>query len=166
MFRLGNKQVAEAKPRIDIPNTIIGHGITVEAVRLSGEESVRIDGTFYGEIDMDGSLLLGESGVIEGRIRANFVVIAGTVKGDIFCDTILHIASTAVVNGDITSSKIIVDEGGQLNGRSQIGEAKVLENAQDPALPHKVISEERRLEGASYLDRAAEIIAESEKIKK
>jgi len=165
MFRLSKKQDIESKARLDIPNTIIGHGITVEAVRLSGKESVRIDGNFFGDIELDGSLILGESGVIEGRTRAIYIVIAGTVRGDIICDGVLHIASTAVVNGDITASKLIVDEGGQLNGRSQVGESNILEIVQNQPMFAEVESEEKRIESRSYLDRANEIIAESENAK-
>ena len=162
MFKKSKNQVSDSKMRVDVPNTIIGLGITVEAVRLSGKESVRIDGNFFGDIDLDGSLILGESGVIEGRTRASYIVVAGTVRGDIVCDSILHIASTAVINGDITANKIIVDEGGQFNGRSQVGEGQILERLQSQPMFAEIETSEKRLESRSYLDRATEIIAESE----
>ena len=159
MFGLSKNQTSDSKMGTDVPNTVIGLGITVEAARLTGEESVRIDGNFFGDIELEGSLILGESGVIEGRIRASYIVVAGTVRGNIFCDTILHIASTAVINGDITANKIIVDEGGQLNGRSQVGESQILE-----AMPSRPMFAE--IENRSYLDKAADILIESENIEK
>ena len=156
-----NKKKADGtvKPKLDIPNTVIGKGITIEAARLSGKESVRIDGTFFGDVNLEGSLILGEGGVIEGRTHANYAVIAGSVRGDISCETVLHVAPTARIDGDIKTNSIIVDEGGQINGRNQVGEAGVFE----PVVPQTLLPSEteKLLESygtdRSYLNRSIEI---------
>jgi len=118
-----------AAPQIEVPNTVIGKGITLETAMLTGKESVRIDGMFFGDIDLDGSLILGDTGCIEGMVHAKYIVLAGTVRGNIDCDTVLHISPTAKVYGDIRTHAIIVDEGGQLNGRYQVGEAPVKQDS-------------------------------------
>ena len=132
----GKKTVA---PQVEVPGTVIGQGITLESALLTGQESVRIDGMFLGDVDLDGSLILGETGSIEGRVHAKYIIVAGTVRGNIECDTVLHISPTARVYGDIKTNSIIVDEGGQLNGRYQVGnapaltgsEVQLLENGED-----------------------------------
>ena len=115
----GKKNVA---PQVEMPNTVIGKGISLESALLTGKESVRIDGVYLGDVDLDGSLILGDTGVIEGFVRAKYVIIAGQMRGNIECSATVHISSTARVTGDIKSQSIIVDEGGQLNGRYQVGE--------------------------------------------
>ena len=92
-------------------STFIDKGITLEAKKLSGAESVRIDGYFIGDIDLDGYLQMGESGVIEGNVKIPFALIAGTIRGNINCSATLHLTSTAMIQGNIMCDNIIMDEG-------------------------------------------------------
>ena len=142
-----------AAPQVEAPNTIIGKGITLESALLTGKESVRIDGVFYGDVDLDGSLILGDTGTIEGKVHAKYIVLAGVVRGNIECDTVLHVSPTARVNGDIKTNAIIVDEGGQLNGRYQVGEVPAISSSVDaqPLLSTKNGDK-------SYLDKSLEIV--------
>jgi len=105
-----------------VTTTIIGKGITLEAALLTGKESVKIEGVFLGDVDLDGHLTLGETGVIEGFVRAKEVQIGGQMRGNIECTATVTVDPTARVTGDIRSQSIKVAEGAQLNGRSQVGE--------------------------------------------
>jgi len=152
----GKKTIA---PQVDIPNTVIGEGIILEAALLTGKESIRIDGTLYGNVDLNGSLILGETGIIEGKVRAKYIIAAGMIRGNIECDTIFHISSTARINGDITAKSLIVDEGGQLNGRYQIGESREMISAEpQPLLPNTESGSGSGSEEKSYLERSLEIV--------
>ena len=113
-----------AVQELNAPNTIIGEGMYLEAVRMSGQESVRIDGIFKGLIDLDGSLVLGDSASITGDVEASYFLVAGEVTGNIKCHTQLHFASTGKVIGDVVAQSLIVDEGCQVTGRYRIGEPK------------------------------------------
>jgi cytoskeletal protein CcmA (bactofilin family) len=108
--------------QLDMPNTVIGQGVLLEAARMTGRESIRIDGDFKGEIDIEASLVLGDTSVVTGDIRAQYIVVAGQVNGNIHCDTIVHFASTAQVYGDVVTRSLIMDEGSQVNGRYSVGE--------------------------------------------
>ena len=145
----GTKAIAE------VPNTIIGKGIIIEASRLTGKESLRIDGTLYGDIDIEGSLILGESALIEGNVHANYIIIAGTLRGDISCESVLHLASTANVFGNIKTKTIIVDEGGKLDGRYQVGEEST---SVPPLLTQISEGDAKNKSTRSYLDKSIEII--------
>jgi len=148
-----------AAPSVEVPGTVIGKGITLETALLTGKESVRIDGVFVGDVDLDGSLILGETGTIEGRVRAKYIILAGLVRGNVECDGVLHVSSTARVNGDIRTASIIVDEGGQLNGRYQVGEMPALTADNQPLLPNTPQEEnEARSDEKSYLAKSLEIV--------
>ena len=118
------KKVAEQA--LNAPNTVIGEGMSLEAIRMTGAEPVRIDGTYKGNLELDGSLVLGDSGVIAGDVEASYFLVAGEVTGNIKCHTQLHFASTAKVTGDIEAHSLIVDEGSQVSGRYRVGEPKSL----------------------------------------
>lgn len=101
--------------------TIIGKGFTIQAAKFTGDESesMRVDGTVVGDIEVDGVLNISESGFVDGNISAGFVRIAGRVAGNVHCRNALHLASTADVIGDVTTALFIVDEGALLHGRCQ-----------------------------------------------
>jgi len=110
---------------LDSPNTVIGKGIYLEAVRMSGPESIRIDGIYKGAIEIEGSLVLGDSGSIVGDVSAHYFMVAGEVTGNIKCTTQLHLTPTAKVHGDIQASSLIVDEGSQVSGGYSIGADRI-----------------------------------------
>jgi len=114
---------------LDSPNTVIGKGIYLEAVRMTGQESIRIDGMFKGAIEIDGNIVLGDSGTIIGDVTANYFLVAGEVSGNIKCATQLHFASTAKVEGDIQASSLIIDEGSQVSGRYIVGADRIPQEA-------------------------------------
>jgi len=106
--------------------TIIGKGFTIETARFScgDDESMRIDGTVIGNIDIDGVLNVSDSGFVDGNINAGSVRIAGRVTGNIECAYALHLASTADVVGDIITAALIVDDGAILVGTCNTDLAK------------------------------------------
>jgi len=113
-----------ATQELNAPNTVIGEGMYLEAVRMTGQESVRIDGIYKGSIEIDGSLVLGDSGSVTGDVQASYFLVAGEMQGNIKCHTQLHFASTARVMGDVHAQSLIVDEGSQVTGRYKVGEPK------------------------------------------
>ncbi|MCL2225170.1 MAG: polymer-forming cytoskeletal protein [Defluviitaleaceae bacterium] len=109
---------------LDTPSTVIGKGVYIEAARMTGEESVRIDGIYKGNIEINGSLVLGDSGSVTGDIHASYFLVAGEVNGNIACDTQLHFASTSKVAGDVQAASLVVDEGAQVSGRYIVSGAR------------------------------------------
>jgi len=101
--------------------TVLGKGFTVQAAQILGTEaeSMRLDGTIQGNIEMNGVLNLGESGRVEGDIIAESARIAGTVHGTIQCRFALHLTESAEVTGDILTETLIIDKGAILHGRCQ-----------------------------------------------
>ncbi|MCL2665162.1 MAG: polymer-forming cytoskeletal protein [Defluviitaleaceae bacterium] len=98
-------------------DTIISEGFIIRAAQLSGKDSVRIDGGVYGAIELEGGYVqLGNTGYVEGDIYATSAVVAGRVNGSIRCRAAVHLASTAVITGNITTSQIIIDEGAIFHG--------------------------------------------------
>src|SRR5512143_3988009 len=84
---------------------------------LGGSGGVRIEGTFEGDIAMRGLLVVGETGrVTSNTLRANTVIIPGTVKGDITAER-LEIRSTGKVWGNVVTVSFSTEEGAFLRGQ-------------------------------------------------
>ncbi len=102
-------------------STLIAQGIKLEGAKLSGIGMVRIDGSFIGDVDIDGEIILGESGEFEGTITAKNALIAGRMTGDVHVAETTHLDTTAVVAGNIETDKLVVDEGACFSGHSKMG---------------------------------------------
>lgn len=89
--------------------------------KLSFKDTVRIDGSFSGEISSDNTLIVGESGQIMATIKSVAVVISGLVEGDIHASEQIVLHKTAVVTGDLEAPTIVMEEGAKLNGCVRMG---------------------------------------------
>ena len=95
--------------------TIIGLGTKMEG-KIKTEGTMRVDGTFNGEIEAKGDVIIGDKGVVEGEIKSRNVFIAGEFKGNIKSEGRLEASSSAKIVGDIDVKNLIVDEGAQFKG--------------------------------------------------
>jgi cytoskeletal protein CcmA (bactofilin family) len=102
-------------------STVIGAGFTIQAARFSctESESMRIDGTVKGDIEIQGLITISETGRVDGNVTASSARVAGRIFGNVNCRNTLHLASTADVTGDVLTSAIIVDEGAIFTGCCQ-----------------------------------------------
>jgi cytoskeletal protein CcmA (bactofilin family) len=96
--------------------SILGPGITWNG-NLSGSGGVRIEGAFEGEISLRGILVVGATGRVTcPHLRANAVIIAGAVRGDITAKKV-EIRSTGRVWGDVVTAAFATEEGAFLRGQ-------------------------------------------------
>jgi cytoskeletal protein CcmA (bactofilin family) len=101
---------------LDRITSVISPGINVTG-NLGGSGGVRIEGTYEGDIAIRGLLVVGETGRVTSRtLRANTVIIAGTVKGDITAER-LEIRSTGKVWGNVITTSFATEEGAFLRGQ-------------------------------------------------
>lgn len=85
--------------------------------KLSFKDTVRVDGTFRGEISSENTLVVGESGEIFATVRSRTVVIAGAVTGDVVASERLVLQKTARLEGDVQAGSLQMEDGAVLNGR-------------------------------------------------
>ena len=93
---------------------------------LNVQGSLRVDGTLEGAVDNARHVIVGDGGKIVGDVTAEMVVCGGEIEGNV-CTNMLEILSKAAINGDIRAKKMIVEEGGRIDGRCTIGEEQSVE---------------------------------------
>ncbi|RED54004.1 bactofilin family protein [Aestuariispira insulae] len=127
-----NKDPAPAKSD---PGSVIAKGMQL-AGEFSGDGDVLLQGQYNGSIRCR-TLTIGETGRMEGKIRAQRVVVKGSVQGEIRAkQVVLH--NTAHVTGDVYHEILEVAAGAKVEGRysrklqekAQVG-AKLLDNQKE-----------------------------------
>lgn len=93
----------------------IGKGVEING-RLSFESTVRIDGTVKGEIETSGTLIIGDSGCVEGTIRAGSAIITGEVRGIVEASKRVELKSPCKLYGDIKTPSLMIGEGAIFEG--------------------------------------------------
>lgn len=100
----------EEKKKVGEIAGFIGKGMAFEG-RLSFEETIRVDGSFKGEISSVGTLVVGDGGHVEGEIKVGSAIISGTVKGRLDASTRVELRSPGKFSGEIKTPTLIIDEG-------------------------------------------------------
>ncbi len=113
---------------------LIGVGSFIEGnIKTNGD--IRIDGMVHGNVASKAKLVQGSSGKIDGDIFAQNGDFQGIINGNVKIVEVLYLKSTAVVNGDIITGKLIIESGAVFNGKCQMkgGITKLeVENRQTP----------------------------------
>lgn len=101
--------------------SVLGPGVIWHGA-ITGSGGVRIEGAFEGEIALQGMLVVGETGRVTcENVRANTVIVAGAVRGNITTQK-LEIRGTGRVWGDVVTTAFVTDEGAFLRGQIRMEE--------------------------------------------
>jgi cytoskeletal protein CcmA (bactofilin family) len=88
---------------------------------ISGNEDLLIDGTVEGLITLDErKLTVGASAKVTADIIAREVVVYGTVKGNLRAKDRIEIKKDGSVNGDLTTARIMIEDGAYFKGSIEI----------------------------------------------
>lgn len=99
---------------------LVGKGTVFEGT-VRAENDVRASGQVIGTLRVEGKAMIAESGSVDGEIIATNADIAGRVQGEIEIEERLVLKSTARVDGNITTDRLVVEEGAQFSGECQMG---------------------------------------------
>jgi len=104
---------------------ILGKGTHVEGT-INSDGDLRIDGSLKGNVIGNSKIVIGNSGCIEGEISCDSADISGHIIGKIIVKDIVILKSSAIIDGDIYTQKITMENGAQLNGRCTMGNNSAL----------------------------------------
>jgi cytoskeletal protein CcmA (bactofilin family) len=121
MFRKNTQPVSTGIAPAERVTSVLGPGINWQG-NLRGSGGVRIEGAYEGEIAIRGMVVIGETGRVTcENLRANTVIVAGAVRGNIAAER-LEIRATGRVWGDVTVVAFSTEEGAFLRGQVRMEE--------------------------------------------
>jgi cytoskeletal protein CcmA (bactofilin family) len=128
MFKRGTTTTDTPQPvqAVERITSVLGSGIIWHGA-INGSGGIRIEGAFEGEIALRGMLVIGETGRVTCQnVRANSVIVAGAVRGNITTQK-LEIRATGRVWGDVVTTAFVTEEGAFLRGQIRMEETVELE---------------------------------------
>lgn len=123
--------------------TQIGNSVTLKG-DISGKSDVRVAGNIVGSVNIEGEIIVERQGYVEGEVKSQTAVIAGTIKGNIECTEKLILESTSKFVGNIKTKQLIIQEGAQFQGNCQMG-VNLQQSTQQQA-PKSQSQSEKKLE--------------------
>jgi cytoskeletal protein CcmA (bactofilin family) len=99
------------------------------------ESDLRIDGHIKGNVHCGAKVIIGPTGGVEGEVVCQNAVVEGRFKGKLKASELLHVRETAIMDGEISTAKLLVQSGakfnvvchmenGSTNGVGKIGDAR------------------------------------------
>jgi cytoskeletal protein CcmA (bactofilin family) len=133
MFKRNTQQTQPSTVQaVERITSVLGAGVIWQG-SISGSGGVRIEGTFEGQVAMRGILVVGETGRVTcENIRANTVIVAGAVRGNIIAQKV-EIRATGRIWGDVVTVSFATEEGAFLRGQIRMEDAVELDLGPEPA---------------------------------
>ncbi len=92
--------------------SIIAQGTKITGNVFCKNSSIKVEGEIEGKIEADGTVIVFDTGVVRGDIKAKQIVISGEVTGNTIVATErLEITAKGRVKGNITAPRISIAEG-------------------------------------------------------
>jgi cytoskeletal protein CcmA (bactofilin family) len=105
----------------------IGKSLRIKG-ELSGSEDIYVDGQVEGSIQLNGnSLTIGANGRIQANVSAKNVIVGGALDGNIQATERTELRHTAVVNGDVLTGRVLIEEGAYFKGKLEVSAEKTLQ---------------------------------------
>jgi len=103
-------------------STLIAQGTQVDG-NLKVEGNIQIEGVVKGTLTSKGKVVIGNSGTVHGDVLCQHAEISGKIDGKLKIAEILFLKSSAKIDGDIQTGKLVMESGVQFNGNCSMGTA-------------------------------------------
>ena len=101
------------------PTTYVAASTTIVGT-ITGQGAFVFCGTVEGDCEINGPLTLAKGGHWKGILRANDIVVAGMVEGDVVAKQRVEILGTARITGSLSGNSIAVAEGAIIEGEIKV----------------------------------------------
>jgi cytoskeletal protein CcmA (bactofilin family) len=118
MIRMPNKSQRTDAVQDRAINRIV-EGTTFRGT-IESEGSFRVDGSFEGDLHIQGRLVIGAQGSVMGVVRCGQCEVEGRLEGDVTIQELLALKSTSRVQGELKYGQLSVEAGSQVSGVMQL----------------------------------------------
>ena len=109
-----------SNPSGEVKESLIAADVDIEG-KIEGAGHVRIAGNFKGDINVQGNLTIETGAKVTGQVRANQVVVAGELHGNIESAAQVELLQSGVIVGDVKVGSLTVANGARMKGSVEFG---------------------------------------------
>ena len=99
--------------------SLIAQGSLIEG-NFKFSEGLRVDGEVVGNImaraDAPSMLVVSETAVVQGELRADHIIINGSVNGPVYAAVLLELQPKARIRGDVHYAALEMHQGAIIDG--------------------------------------------------
>jgi cytoskeletal protein CcmA (bactofilin family) len=110
------------KPNLEEMNVFWGKDSLLKG-KVNSEGIFRLDGRVEGEIYHSGTLIIGETAIIKGKVEATTLVLNGILEGEVTTKERMEIHANGKLYGTIFTPIFVIQDGGIFEGNCKM-EAK------------------------------------------
>jgi cytoskeletal protein CcmA (bactofilin family) len=96
--------------------SIIGDDTTIHADTLKGSGDLRIEGTIRADIVRVGQVMIASEGAVHGTMRAQSILVAGTVRGELYAEDTVVLEASSDVEARLQSDALTIASGADSKG--------------------------------------------------
>ncbi|MGH8073226.1 MAG: bactofilin family protein [Lysobacter sp.] len=103
-----------------LKESLIAADLTIEG-KIEGTGHVRIAGKFNGDVNVQGNLTIETGAKLTGGVRAQTVIIAGELEGNIESAQKVEVLASGALIGDVKAGSLTVAAGSRMRGQVEFG---------------------------------------------
>lgn len=96
--------------------TLIAPGTKIKG-QVTGTAEVQIDGEVEGDLTVQGLVVVGTGGAMNGPIAAQVVRVVGQVIGNVTASERVEVGAAGILEGDIAAPRVVIAEGAFFKGK-------------------------------------------------
>lgn len=112
--------------------TVIGNDVVIKG-EITVEKGLRVDGQIEGAVTTKGRVHVGKTGQLNAEVNGGSVIVEGKVRGNVTASDRVTLEATSNVSGDLTATKLVVNEGATFVGKVNVGPDAVKGAHAEPA---------------------------------
>lgn len=113
--------------------TAIFDGISVTG-NIKGSHNLYLNGQFEGTIDLTALLLVGKTGRLKGKVKAEYVIIEGEVEGKVIAHEKVELRAGGKYKGEILAPSVMISDNSFFDGIVQM----LKEGTEPPSISTKI----------------------------
>ena len=113
--------------------TAIFDGISVTG-NIKGSHNLYLNGQFEGTIDLTALLLVGKTGRLKGKVKAEYVIIEGEVEGKVIAHEKVELRAGGKYKGEILAPSVMISDNSFFDGIVQM----LKEGTEPPPISTKI----------------------------
>ncbi len=90
---------------------------------IESGSGIRVDGLLKGKMTIQGKVVIGNPGQVQGDIVCKVLEVSGKIVGNIHASELVSLKASASINGEIITKKLAIEPGANFTGSCKMDDS-------------------------------------------